>query len=92
MINRSMTIIKQLMIKRVKYNFLTIINLYSILHINVYTQALLLYDHLDDSNLIFEALYQLVITFSFVVRVVYEIQNHDKVGFYNYNVLLIFFF
>ncbi|XP_067208934.1 uncharacterized protein [Linepithema humile] len=44
----------------------------------IWFEILLLYDHMNDSQLIFEALYQFVITFSFLIRIANEIQNHDK--------------
>jgi len=46
-------------------------------------QILLLYDHWDDTQMIFEGCYQIVISTSFIVRQINEFWNHDKVRFSN---------
>jgi len=47
------------------------------------TQILLLYDHLDNPQMIFDAIYQFMMSISFIGRQINEFWNHDKASFYN---------
>jgi len=44
-----------------------------------YIQILLLYDHPDDAQLIFDGCFQILISTSFVVRHLNGLLNYDKV-------------
>lgn len=44
-------------------------------------QVLLFYDHWDDKLMIFEALYQMVMTIDFLVRIGNNFFNYEKVCF-----------
>lgn len=46
------------------------------------TQVLLLYDHWDDTQMIFEGSYQIVMLASFFVRLINEFWNRNKVCFF----------
>lgn len=54
-------------------------------------QILLLYDHWDNPQIIFDGCYQLMMSISFIGRQMNEFLNHDKVSFYNHNVLHLLF-
>jgi len=47
---------------------------------NNLTQILLLYDHWDDSQMIFDGCYQIIFTTSFIARALHNIWNQDKVN------------
>ena len=51
---------------------------------------LLLHDHLDNPQMIFDASYQFMMSMSFIGRQINEFWNHDKASFYDYNVLYLF--
>lgn len=42
-------------------------------------QILLLYDHWNDAQMVFEGCYQFVVLTYFIIRIVNEFFNHDKV-------------
>ncbi|KYN09837.1 Putative odorant receptor 67a, partial [Trachymyrmex cornetzi] len=46
-------------------------------------EILLLYDHLDNPQMIFDASYQFMMSISFIGRQINEFWNHDKASFYN---------
>lgn len=52
---------------------------------------MLLYYHLDNTQLVFDACYQLAMSLSFIGRQMNGFWNYDKASFYNYNMLHLFF-
>ncbi|KAG5319422.1 OR22B protein, partial [Pseudoatta argentina] len=51
-------------------------------------EILLLYDHLDNPQMVFDASYQFMMSISFIGRQINEFWNHDKASFYNCNNML----
>lgn len=56
-----------------------------------YVQLMLLYDHWDNPQMIFDGCYQFAMSLSFIGRQLTQIWNHDKASLYNYNVLHLLF-
>jgi len=44
-------------------------------------QILLLYDHWDNTQMVFEGFYQIFLSIGFIAKQVNEFWNHDKVHF-----------